>query len=157
MLNEYIDLFVRKALPIIATRDWHPVNHCSFQAQGGTWPAHCVANTHGAEFAAELRLPPDTTLISKAATPEQDAYSGFQGTDLDAVLRSLGVRRLFIGGLATDYCVLNTVVDALEQQYHVFLLTDAIRAVNLQPGDGARAEQTMIEKGALPVQRRQLI
>ncbi len=156
VLNDYIDIFERKALPIIATRDWHPVNHCSFQAHGGTWPSHCVANTHGAEFAPGLHLPPDVTIISKAATPELDAYSGFQGTGLDAVLRSLGVRRVFVGGLATDYCVLNTVLDALEQQYHVFLLNDAVRAVNLEPDDGVRAQNTMIEQGALPVQCRQL-
>jgi len=147
-LNAYIDLYLTKGLPIIATRDWHPVNHCSFQAQGGSWPPHCIANTHGAQFAAGLRLPPDVTVISKAAAPDKDAYSGFQGTELEAVLRSYGIRRVFVGGLATDYCVLNTVKNALENRYQTYVLSDAIRAVNIHPGDGRKAEQEMIAKGA---------
>jgi nicotinamidase/pyrazinamidase len=147
-LNEYIDLFLTKGLPIVATRDWHPINHCSFQAQGGTWPPHCIANTHGAQFAAGLRLPPDVTVISKAAAPDRDAYSGFQGTELEAVLRSYGIRRVFVGGLATDYCVLNTVKNAVENRYQTYVLSDAIRAVNTHPDDGSKAEQEMISKGA---------
>lgn len=150
-LNEYIDLFLTKGLPIIATRDWHPVNHCSFQAQGGTWPPHCIANTHGAQFAAGLRLPPDVTVISKAAAPDRDAYSGFQGTELEAVLRSYGIRRVFVGGLATDYCVLNTVKNALENRYRTYVLSDAIRAVDTHPDDGSKAEREMIAKGAVMI------
>jgi len=148
-LNTYIDLFLTEGLPIIATRDWHPANHCSFQAQGGPWPPHCIADTHGARFAAGLRLPPDTAVISKAVAPDKDAYSGFAGTELEAVLRSHGVRRVFVGGLATDYCVLNTVRDALENRYQVYVLGDAIRAVNVHPGDGDKAMQDMIVKGAM--------
>ncbi len=148
LMNRYIDLFLSKGLPIIATRDWHPANHCSFTDQGGPWPPHCIANSPGAAFAPDLRLPPACTIISKAASPDKDAYSGFGGTELDAVLRSHGVRRMFVGGLATDYCVLNTVRDALQNRYHVYVLSDAIRAVNIQPDDGSRAEQEMIAKGA---------
>jgi nicotinamidase/pyrazinamidase len=148
-LNAYIDLFLTKGLPIIATRDWHPVNHCSFQAQGGPWPPHCLANGHGAQFATGLRLPPDVTIISKAAAPDKDAYSGFQGTELEAVLRSHGIRRVFVGGLATDYCVLKTVNDAMENRYEAYVLSDAIRAVNVHVDDGRKAEQEMIAKGAL--------
>lgn len=155
-LNTYIDLFLTKGLPIIATRDWHPVNHCSFQAQGGPWPPHCLANSIGAQFPAGLQLPPDTTIISKAADPEKDAYSGFEGTELEAVLRSLGVRRVFIGGLATDYCVLNTVKDALNNRYLTYVLRDAIRAVNVQPDDGENAEQQMTAKGAVMITTRNI-
>ncbi len=147
-LNRYIRAFEARGLPIYATRDWHPEQHCSFRAQGGPWPPHCVVDTFGAAFASALRLPPSTPVISKAASPDQDAYSGFQGTDLDQRLRSSGVRRLFVGGLATDYCVLNTVRDALRLGYEVFLLTDAIRAVNVQPGDGLRAEEEMARLGS---------
>ena len=147
-LNTYIDLFLTKGLPIIATRDWHPADHSSFQARGGPWPPHCIADSRGAQFAAGLRLPQDATVISKAVTPDKDAYSGFQGTELEAVLRSYGVRRAFIGGLATDYCVLNTVTDALENRYQVYVLRDAIRPVNVHPDDGSKAEQEMVAKGS---------
>ena len=157
VLNDYIDLFLTRGLPIIATRDWHPVNHCSFQAEGGPWPPHCIANTPGAGFADGLRLPAEFMIISKAATPDKDAYSGFEGTDLEALLRSHGVRRLFIGGLATDYCVLNTVKDALENRYQVYVLKDAIRAVNVSPDDGLKAEQEMIAKGAIMITRDQCV
>ena len=146
LLNRYLRAF--QNLPVYATRDWHPERHCSFRAQGGPWPPHCVAGTHGAEFSVALQLPPAAAIISKAATPEQDAYSGFQGTGLNAQLRAANIRRLFIGGLATDYCVLNTVRDALKLGYEVFLLADAIRAVDVQPGDGQRAEQEMTKLGA---------
>ncbi len=146
VLNRYLKIFA--ALPVYATRDWHPANHCSFRAQGGIWPPHCVAGTHGAEFAAELQLPPSTTVISKATKLEHDAYSSFQDTDLDTMLFSAKVRRLFVGGLATDYCVLNTVRDAIGLGYQVLLLGDAIRAVDVQPGDGQRAEQEMLKRGA---------
>src|SRR5881397_2095449 len=121
-LNRYITMFVERALPIYATRDWHPPDHCSFTAQGGPWPPHCVAGTPGAAFAGALGLPRDATIVSKARSSEADAYSGFQGTDLADQLRGAGVKRLFIGGLATDYCVLNTVKDARAQGFEVMLL-----------------------------------
>lgn len=148
VLNRYLEIFAEQDLPVYATRDWHPPLHCSFHAQGGPWPPHCVAKTSGAAFAAALQLPPAAAIISKATTPEQDAYSGFQGTDLDSRLHAVGIRRLCIGGLATDYCVLNTVRDALRLGYQVLLLADAIRAVDVQPGDGLRAEEEMLSLGA---------
>ncbi len=148
VLNRYIDAFLAQGLPVYATRDWHPEGHCSFHAQGGPWPVHCVAGTHGAAFASALTLPPDTTVISKATLQDKEAYSSFQGTDLDSRLRAAGIRRLFIGGLTTDYCVLNTVRDARRLGYDVFVLTDAIRAVNVRPGDGQRAEEEMAGLGA---------
>jgi nicotinamidase-related amidase len=150
-LNRYLAAFAARALPVFATRDWHPPNHCSFRAQGGIWPPHCVAATHGAEFASGLALPEAAVVISKAATAEADSYSGFGGTELAARLRAAGVKRLFIGGLATDYCVLNTVKDALAQGFAVLLLADAIRAVDVKPGDGARAQAEMQQLGARPI------
>ena len=150
-INRYVAAFAARALPVFATRDWHPPNHCSFKAQGGTWPPHCVAATRGAEFASGLALPPAAVIISKAATVEADAYSGFGGTDLAARLHAGGVTRLFIGGLATDYCVLNTVKDALAEGFEVLLLADAIRAVEVKAGDGARAQGEMQRLGARPV------
>jgi len=148
VLNRYIGAFVAQGLPVYATRDWHPQGHCSFHAQGGPWPVHCVAGTHGAAFAATLTLPPDATVISKATSLDQEAYSSFQGTDLDSRLRAAGIRRLFIGGLTTDYCVLNTVRDARQLGYDVFVLADAIRAVDVRPGAGQRAEEEMASLGA---------
>jgi nicotinamidase/pyrazinamidase len=148
VLNRYIGAFLAQGLPVYATRDWHPERHCSFHAQGGPWPPHCVAGTRGAEFAATLTLPPDAMVISKATSQNQEAYSSFQGTDLDRRLRAAGIHRVFIGGLTTDYCVLNTVRDARRLGYEVMLLTDAIRAVDVQPGDGLRAEEEMARLGA---------
>ncbi len=150
-LNQYIKIFKKASLPIIASRDWHPANHCSFADQGGDWPPHCIADTSGAAFAKELLLPAAVPIISKAISPEKDSYSDFEDTDLDEQLRSLGVHRLFIGGIATDYCVLSTVLDGLQNGYSVFLLTDASRAVDVQPGDGDRAIEKMKRKGAVPL------
>lgn len=148
VLNRYIERFSVKRLPILATRDWHPANHCSFKLQGGPWPPHCVAETAGADFARELRLPGNVIIVSKATQVEQDAYSGFVGTDLAQRLRALKVTRVFVGGLATDYCVLNTVLDALQNNFAAVLLTDAIRAVNVQPADGNRAIEKMVSAAA---------
>jgi len=148
ILNRYIRRFHAHDLPVIATRDWHPPDHCSFKEQGGPWPPHCVQGSHGAEFVPDLDLPEDTTVISAADTPEHEAYSGFEGTDLADRLHQMGVKRLFIGGLATDYCVVNTVQDALRQGFEVMLLTDAIRAIDVHPGDGDRAIREMQANGA---------
>ena len=148
VLNRYIDAFVAQGLPVYATRDWHPAGHCSFYPQGGPWPVHCVQGTPGGAFSAALTLPPDTTVISKATLQDQEAYSSFQGTDLGDRLRAAGIRRLFIGGLTTDYCVLNSVKDARRLGFEVFVLADAIRAVDVQPGDGKRAEEEMASAGA---------
>jgi nicotinamidase/pyrazinamidase len=151
VLNGYIALFQDRGLPIIATRDWHPPDHCSFAAQGGPWPSHCVVGTPGAQFAPLLALPCDVMVISKDTKKQQNTYSGFESADLAERLHSLGSQRLFIGGLATDYCVLNTIRDALELDFAVCLLVDAIRAVNVKPDDGSRAEEEMQRLGALSV------
>jgi nicotinamidase/pyrazinamidase len=150
-LNRYIAVFRRLTFPVVATRDWHPPDHCSFMAQGGPWPPHCVAGTDGARFAPLLDLPCDAYIVSKATARDKDAYSGFEGTDLDAWLRHAGVSRVFVGGLATDYCVVNTVRDALRLGYATCLLRDAVRAVDLKPGDGARAVEQMQRLGAAAI------
>lgn len=148
-LNGHLAAFRGQGLPIIATRDWHPAGHCSFKAQGGPWPPHCVAGTDGARFAALLDLPCEAQIISKATAQDKEAYSGFEGTELDGLLRKSGVRRVFVGGLATDYCVLNTVRDALRLGYGVILLADAVRAVDAAAGDGDRAIAEMRRLGAV--------
>jgi nicotinamidase/pyrazinamidase len=148
VLNRYLALFAERSLPIFATRDWHPLNHCSFREQGGPWPPHCVANTPGAAFAPGLALPSTTVVISKGTDPRQEAYSGFQGTDLAGQLQAAGVRRAFVGGLATEFCVLATVNDALAEHFSAVLLLDAIQALELNPGDALRAEQEMFDRGA---------
>lgn len=151
-LNRYIAVFRRLTLPVVATRDWHPPDHCSFQAQGGPWPPHCVAGSGGARFAPLLDLPCEGHIVSKATTRDRDAYSGFEGTDLDEWLQRAGVSRVFVGGLATDYCVLNTVRDALRIGYATFLLADAVRAVDAQAGDGERAIAEMRRLGAVAIE-----
>jgi nicotinamidase/pyrazinamidase len=149
VLNTWIRRFRAAGLPIFATRDWHPVDHSSFRDQGGPWPPHCVAGTKGAEFTPELVLPPDVLVHSKAMSPEKEAYSDFEDGGFGRKLREMGVRRIFVGGLATDYCVRATVLDARKQGFLVILLLDAIRAVEVQPGDGDRAIAEMCEAGAL--------
>ncbi|HIC89345.1 MAG TPA: nicotinamidase [Anaerolineae bacterium] len=151
VLNEYIRRFRAVGAPIYATRDWHPANHMSFKEQGGIWPVHCVQNTPGAEFRSDLDLPEDVVVISKATEPDQEAYSGFQGTDLAADLRARSVKQVFIGGLATDYCVKSTVLDSLEAGFETYLLTDASRGVDVQPGDSEKAIEGMIAAGAHPI------
>ncbi|MCK9382570.1 MAG: isochorismatase family protein [Sulfuritalea sp.] len=151
-LNEWIARFKAAGLPIFATLDWHPADHCSFREQQGAWPAHCVADTPGARLAGGLALPPDTLRVAKGTERDTDAYSGFSGTDLDLQLRRAAVGRLFVGGLATDYCVLQSVLDALRLGYRVVLLRAAIRAVDVQPGDGERAVAAMVTAGATVVE-----
>lgn len=150
-LNRVGALFADRGLPVIATRDWHPAAHCSFRDQGGPWPPHCIADTPGAAFADALHLPASAIVVSKATRPDRDAYSGFERTELDRLLHDARTERLFVGGLATDYCVLNTVRDALALGYKVFVLADAIRAVDVHAGDGDRALAEMQRLGAIMI------
>lgn len=147
-INRFVSLFERAGLPIFYSRDWHPANHVSFKARGGPWPRHCVASTEGAAFALTLRVPQGASIISKATTAERDALSAFQETTLSSQLRAADVRRLYIGGLSTDYSVRATVLDAKREGFDVKVLTDAVRAVDVQPGDGQRALQEMQQSGA---------
>ena len=148
VLNRYLELARRHGLPVYATRDWHPANPCSFEAQGGPWPQHCVADSEGARFAPGLRLPEIAIVVDKATRPAEEAYSAFGGTGLAQRLRGAGVKRVLVGGLATDYCVLASVRDALEAGFQVLALKDAMRAVELKPGDGQRALAGMEAAGA---------
>lgn len=152
ILNHYIARFAREALPVIVTRDWHPEDHCSFHQQGGPWPRHCVMNTRGAAFPPDLAVPPGAPIISKATDRADDTYSEFVGTDLEEQLLAAGVKRLYIGGLATDYCVFHTVKDALARGFEVFLLRDGSRAINLEDDDGRKAEAEMYRLGAVPIE-----
>ena len=149
LLNAWIDRFAVAGLPIAATRDWHPSDHCSFDKRGGPWPQHCVIDTPGAAFAPGLRLPAGTVIVSKGTRPDEMGYSAFEGTGLHRQLQQWEVERLFVGGLATDYCVLNTVLAALRLGYEVALLTDCIRSVDCQPGDGEGAISRMLAAGAV--------
>lgn len=148
VLNEYIRKFEAAGALIVATRDWHPPNHISFRDRGGPWPPHCIQGTRGAEFHPDLRLPKRALVISKAMEPDREAYSGFEGTNLTEELRRVGVRRVFVGGLATEYCVKATVLDAIKYGFETFLLEDAIRGVEATPGDIERAIGEMLKRGA---------
>lgn len=132
---------------VFATRDWHPENHCSFEKNGGGWPVHCVAGSRGADFHPDLDIG-GVSIIEKATLPDRDAYSGFDGTGLARRLNDRSIKRVFVGGLATDYCVKATVLDALESGFEVWVLEDAIRGVDVEPGDSAKAITEMKEKGA---------
>jgi nicotinamidase/pyrazinamidase len=148
VINEYIRRFEAAKANILASRDWHLPNHMSFKAQGGPWPPHCVQNTKGAEFSPNLKLPENTVIISKATDPKHEAYSAFDGTSLAKELEMRGVKRLFISGLATDYCVFYTVLDARQLDFEAVVLMDATLGINVKPGDVDRAIKTMLEHGA---------
>jgi len=148
VLNDYIKIFKKANTGIFATRDWHPPNHISFKAQGGLWPPHCIQDTESAKFHPDLKLPSDTAIISKAMDPLMEAYSGFDDTELANTLQKEGVTRVFVGGLATDYCVKNTILDARKLGFEAVLLLDAIRGINAEPDDAARAIDKMASRGA---------
>lgn len=147
-VNNYIQRFTRAKAHVIASRDWHPANHISFKTQGGPWPPHCVQGTEGAKFSPDLKLPEHTIVISKATDPKREAYSAFDSTNLDSELRKLGVKRLFVAGLATDYCVVNTVLDACTLGFKAVVLTDATLGINVKPDDVDRALEAMTQSGA---------
>jgi nicotinamidase/pyrazinamidase len=146
-LNKLIEEFLERGEPVFKSRDWHPEKTRHFAAYGGTWPVHCVQNTKGAEFHPELIDDMHIRVISKGLGDE-DSYSAFDGTDLALQLQRLGVEEVWVGGLATDYCVKNTVLDALKEGFRVKTLKDAMRAVEVKPGDGARAIAEMQNAGA---------
>ena len=146
VIKDYIKRFQKAH--VIASRDWHPTDHISFKTQGGPWPIHCVQNTEGAKFSPELKLPKSTIIISKATNPKFEAYSAFESTNLDNELQSNGIKRLFVSGLATDYCVVNTVLDAKKRGLDVVVLMDATLGINAKPGDVNRAVERMVKAGA---------
>jgi nicotinamidase/pyrazinamidase len=146
-LNELIDQFLERGDPVFKSRDWHPRTTKHFAEYGGTWPVHCVQNTKGAEFHPALRDDPRIKIISKGLG-DTDCYSAFDETDLAAQLQQQGVEELVVGGLATDYCVKNTVIDAVLKGFRVKAVTEAMRAVEVHPGDGQKAIEEMRAAGA---------
>jgi nicotinamidase/pyrazinamidase len=146
-LNQVIGQFLERGAPVYKSRDWHPPTTKHFAAYGGTWPVHCVQNTKGAEFHPALRDDARIKVISKGLG-DKDCYSAFDETDLASELHAQDVEEVVVGGLATDYCVKNTVLDALKNGFKVKALQNAMRAVELQPGDGDRAIEEMRAAGA---------
>lgn len=152
-VNKYIKIFSKKKLPIFATRDWHPVKTMHFKDFGGIWPVHCIQNYQGAAFHSKLRLPKGVILLYKGMDPRKDSYSAFQaedesGTGFIKLLNILRVEEIFIAGLATDYCVKFSTRDAIRYGFKVKILTDAIKGVDLKPGDSERAIKDMVRHGA---------
>ena len=147
-LNKLIKEFLDRGDPVYKTRDWHPAETKHFAAYGGVWPVHCVQNTHGADFCPGLDDDPRITIISKGIDESADGYSGFDGTNLAELLREQDVAEVWVGGLATDYCVKETVIDARRNGFEVKALADAMRAVNVHPQDGAKAIEEMRAAGA---------
>jgi nicotinamidase/pyrazinamidase len=150
VLNEYVE---KLGIPVYASRDWHPVKTEHFKEFGGRWPPHCIRETAGAAFHPGLKLPADTIVVTKGTHPTDDGYSAFEGVAADGralayVLRSNGIRKLYLGGLTTDYCVRSSALDALGEGFEVVLLTDAIQGINVKPGDADRAIEQVIRAGA---------
>ncbi len=141
-LNRWIDAASGTRALVVASRDWHPVEHCSFQSQGGPWPQHCLQDTPGAAFHQDLALPPDAVLVSKGTAFDRDAYSAFDGTGLAVFLKKKGIKRLWVGGLAQDVCVLRTVVDACHLGFETHVLLSATRPVFPEKSALALAEMT---------------
>ncbi|MGE3273244.1 MAG: nicotinamidase [Chloroflexota bacterium] len=154
VLNQYAEAFAAAGCLVVADRDWHPETTTHFTKFGGDWPAHCVQGTPGAEYHPGLKLPAGTVHIRKGMGSDEDAYSGFEGRDdagqrLQSLLQERGIRTIYVGGLATDYCVKHTVLDGLKAGFNVILIGEACRAVDVKPGDGERALAEMQAAGAV--------
>ncbi len=155
VVNGEIERASQAGAAVVYTQDWHPKSTPHFQKDGGIWPAHCVQGTWGAEFHPELQV--EGEVVRKGADGG-DGYSGFtvrdptsgeeHPTELEGMLRDRGVRKVVVVGLATDYCVRETVIDAAAKGFEVTLLLDAVRAVELEPGDGERALEDVQRAGA---------
>ena len=149
VINRWIDQAERVGATIVLTRDWHPANHCSFETEGGPWPVHCVQRTPGAEYHPDLRTPQSAIYVDKATDPARENFSDFAGTALGEQLRRKRVQRLFVGGLALDYCVRATVLEGLTEGFEIHLLLSATRSVDVKAGDGQRAIDEMRAAGAV--------
>jgi nicotinamidase/pyrazinamidase len=133
---------------VLATKDWHPSNHSSFQAQGGPWPPHCVQGTPGAAFNPAIDASRVQAVILKGEAVDSPGYSGFESTNLAEELRNRAVERVFTCGLATDYCVRATTLAARDAGFEAVAIIDAMAAVNVQPNDGQKALDEMRSAGA---------
>ncbi|MDY3869155.1 MAG: bifunctional nicotinamidase/pyrazinamidase [Pyramidobacter sp.] len=147
--NKLISLAAEHGCVVFASRDWHPADHCSFKEFGGIWPVHCVAGTDGAQFHSELKLPVDAMIINKDTEPNECHYSALAGTQAAAIMHDAGITNLLVCGLATDYCVKNTLLDCLKEGFEVTLVSDACRAVNVEPDDEKKALDEMAAAGAV--------
>lgn len=152
-VNKYIRIFSKKKLPIFATRDWHPIRTKHFKDFGGVWPVHCIHNSKGAAFHPKLKLSKGAILLYKGMDPEKDSYSAFHAEDekgmrFPNLLKILGIKEIYIAGMATDYCVKFSTHDALKQGFKVKILMDAIKGVNLRPDDSEKAIKEMVKNGA---------
>ena len=152
-LNRYLANATARGLTVYASRDWHPADTAHFEDYGGEWPVHCVQDTAGARFHSDLRLPADTVVVTKGDHADRPDYSAFEGhledgRSLLSDLHQRGVTRLYVGGLATDYCVRASVLDALASGLDVTVLSDAVAGVDVAPGDAARALDAMRSHGA---------
>ncbi|MCC7369352.1 MAG: bifunctional nicotinamidase/pyrazinamidase [Chloroflexi bacterium] len=153
VINAYAEAFAKAGCLVVADRDWHPSDTSHFATNGGAWPVHCVQDTPGAAYHPDLKLPAGAVHIRKGMRNDEDAYSGFEGRDGDgtllaSILEQHGVKTIYVGGLATDYCVRATVLDGLKAGFQVKLIQDGCRAVNIQPTDGEAAIREMAEAGA---------
>jgi len=152
-INKYIKIFAKRKLPILATRDWHPARTAHFKDFGGAWPVHCIQNTRGAAFHPDLKLPKDAFLLYKGFDPHKDGYSAFQAEDAQGLsllnlLKKMGVEEIYIAGLATDYCIKLSSIDAIKHGFKVKVLIDAIKGVNLKPDDSEKAIKKITGMGA---------
>ena len=134
---------------VVATRDWHPPDHGSFTDQGGTWPVHCVQDTDGAALHPELDAAAIDVIVDKGQDPGTDGYSGFDGTNLAELLRERAIDQVTVVGLATDYCVKHTALEALQAGFAVTVDTTAVRGVDVEPGDSDRALGELRSAGAV--------
>jgi nicotinamidase/pyrazinamidase len=134
---------------VIATRDWHPADHGSFEPQGGIWPVHCVAGTQGAQLHPDLDRTRIDIVVDKGQDVKTNGYSGFEGTDLEDILRERGITQVTVVGLATDYCVKNTALDALKAGFQVTVDSSAARGVDVQPGDSEQALEEVRAAGGV--------
>jgi nicotinamidase/pyrazinamidase len=140
-LAEHFDL-------VFATRDWHPPDHASFETEGGPWPVHCVQSTHGADFHPAMDEVDVDEVVDVGRGREDEGYSGFEKSDLARLLRDRDVEAVYVCGLATDYCVRASAIDACREGFEVTVVADAVRAVEVEPGDGERALADMRAAGA---------
>jgi nicotinamidase/pyrazinamidase len=139
VLNRWIEAALARDVAIYASRDWHPIHHPSFEQRGGDWPPHCIQDSDGARFHPDLKLPESTIKVTKGVRFDEDQNSVFDQTGLAEQLRKDGVKRLFVGGLAEDVCVLATVLDRCKEGFEVALITDATRPVDTRDGEEARS------------------
>jgi nicotinamidase/pyrazinamidase len=142
---------------VFATRDWHPPDHASFETEGGPWPVHCVQGTHGAELHPAMRDIEVEAIVDVGVERDDEGYSGFEKSKLANLLRDQGVDEVAVVGLATDYCVRASAIDACREGFDTTVVTDAVRAVEVDPGDGERALEDMKRAGAKLATSRDLI